>query len=919
MKNLKLALTLLGAGVLLTACGGGGGNGGGGSTPTPTPTPAPTANCNDGLPAFVSCVDGSGSEPDVYTISGTIDENYTLDLDSDKQWVLDGVVRVGSGDQNLADEAAVTAVKEAGVDLTIEPGVHVRGTAGATLIVTRGSRLLADGTAASPITFSSLEDDDFDGLGEWGGIIIQGFAPQYGAGNTGLCSAEGICNVAGEGSSDDSPIYYGGTDEDDDSGIVRYVRIAEGGLITSLDDEVNGLTLQGVGYSTIIEYVHVHNNLDDGVEWFGGTVNARYLVLTGNDDDDIDYDEGYQGNIQYALVVKNQTEGVAPQGSNDPRGIEANSSDADYVPQTNAVLANITLIGGPVSSAEPGMRLRGALTTGIYNSAVMGFDYGCVRIDDATVGETTVESDVTLVNVLGDCEGGFYSHEEADGGSNAGAAELIIDNAFALVGDAATLDSAPAITAVGGSSFMFDQTDYVGAVEPGTAAAEAWWAGWTLPGTLTDAPAQADFVECENGTTCTISGTIDEDYTLVSGIEWILDGVVRVGSGDQNLADEAAVTAVKEAGVDLTVQPGVHVRGTAGATLIVTRGSRLLADGTAANPITFSSLEDDDFDGLGEWGGIIIQGFAPQYGAGNTGLCSADGICNVAGEGSSDDSPIYYGGTDEDDDSGIVRYVRIAEGGLITSLDDEVNGLTLQGVGYNTTVEYVQVHNNLDDGVEWFGGNVNARYLVLTGNDDDDIDYDEGYRGNIQYALVVKNQSEGATPQGSNDPRGIEANSSDADYVPQTNAVLANITLIGGPVSSAEPGMRLRGALTTSIYNSAVTGFVGCVRIDDATVGAETVLSDVTLVNVLGDCDGDFYTHQVADSETNAGATTLTFDDAFAINEAAAQLGAATTITALDNGSGFVFDNTDFVGAVEPGTSAAEAWWAGWTIEGSLD
>ena len=106
------------------------------------------------------------------------------------------------------------------------------------------------------------------------------------------------------------------------------------------------------------------------------TVNAKNIVLTSNDDDDIDFDEGFQGNIQYALVIKNPTK-EAPSGSNDPRGIEANSSDADFVEETNAVLANVTVIGSQVSDGEPGMRLRGSLTTSIYNSVVTDFDEGC--------------------------------------------------------------------------------------------------------------------------------------------------------------------------------------------------------------------------------------------------------------------------------------------------------------------------------------------------------------------------------------------------------------------------------------------------------------------------------------------------------------------------------------------------------------
>jgi hypothetical protein len=286
---------------------------------------------------------------------------------------------------------------------------------------------------------------------------------------------------------------YGGNDPADNSGMLRYVRIAEGGLVAGPNNEINGLTLQGVGHGTTIEYVQVHGNLDDGIEWFGGTVNVRYVVLTNNDDDDLDYDEGYKGNIQYAILRKNPNKS-APTGSNDPRGIEANSSDDEFVPETEAVIANVLVLGSAVNNAEdsssgsqPGMRLRGALTTAIYNTAVRDFNTGCIRIDDADVNgddSLIIESDVTLVNVLGECADGFYDKRDADSQVNSGESSVTVDGAYALV-DAAANVSAPSITAVdNGSGFVFDETNYVGAVEPGTSADDAWWAGWTIEGSL---------------------------------------------------------------------------------------------------------------------------------------------------------------------------------------------------------------------------------------------------------------------------------------------------------------------------------------------------------------------------------------------------------------------------------------------------
>ncbi|WP_239923504.1 hypothetical protein [Agaribacterium haliotis] len=932
---------------MLTACGGDDGDNVVITPPQPTPSPSsdPTApgDCGSAVQAsFVSF----NQDCSVGTLSGVVNQDYTLD--AERMWQLRGEVVVGQGNGTVANADDVQKIKDAGVTLTIDAGVEVKAYDDGALIVTRGSKLMAEGTASDPITFSSL-DSNYDGLGEWGGVIVQGFAPQYGQGGTGVCHKDSTwCNIEGEGGTVVG--LYGGNEEDDNSGVIKYVRIAEGGKIAGPDNEINGLTLQGVGHGTTVEYVQVHGNLDDGIEWFGGTVNAKYLVLTNNDDDDIDFDEGYMGNIQYAIVQKDPL-AVAPQGKNDPRGIEANSSDKDFVSETTAVIANVTIVGSEVNKAanskgdglQPGMRLRGGLTVEIVNSAVTNFD-DCVRVDDVDADEKPDTGDadgkefystVTLTNVAGACDDKFYAKRAADNESGVMQnAPFSLSPTYAIQEEFAKLDSAVAITPVAnGSSFSFDSTDFIGAVDP--ASTSAWWQGWTLPGTLGAKPKETGFATCNDEMTqCTLQGTVDENYTLVSGVEYLLRGEVLVGSGNVAISSADGVARIKEEGVTLSIQPGVHIRGYDDGSLLVTRGSKLNAIGTKTAPITFSSL-DNGYDGLGEWGGVIIQGFAPQYGQRATGACWGENTwCNVEGEGGTVVG--NYGGNEPADNSGTIQYVRIAEGGKIAGPDNEINGLTLQGVGHGTTIEYVQVHNNLDDGVEWFGGTVNAKYLVLTGNDDDDIDFDEGYMGNIQYAIIVKDQ-DATAPQGKNDPRGIEANSSDSEYAPETRGVLANILIWGSEVNKAEnskgdgkqPGMRLRGGLTASVYNTAVKNFDDCVRIDDVDAddkpetgdaNGKEAYSNVTLVNILGECDDKLHAKgRVADSETNVqgpGAS-VTVDAAYALTDAAAQV-TEVTPTAYDNGSGFTFDATDYVGAVAPGTAANEAWWAGWTIEGSL-
>lgn len=859
------------------------------------------------------------------TVKGTINQDYTFM--QEVEYILSGVVKVGNGNIAIASKAEYDAVVAGGVSLTIEAGTSIKGAADGVLLVTRGSKLIADGSSSQPITFSSL-DEGFNGYGEWGGVVIQGFAPQYGKGDTGACfnSGEVWCNVLGEGG--DFVKEYGGNIAGDDSGIVRYVRIAEGGLIAGPNNEINGLTLQGVGYGTVIDYIQIHGNQDDGIEWFGGTVNVTHAVLTNNDDDDIDFDEGYMGNIQYALIIKNQTLGAVPIGSNDPRGIELNSSDAEYVPQTAGVIANVTIIGGDAanSKGEFGMRLRGSVTAAIHNTAVTGYDVTCARIDDSdndgNSATAKIDTPITMKNFLCDTVGVAFNKEKPIAGSTTIEEGISFDGNLAIVNTSAQL-AAPHVIAAedNGSGFVFDSTNYIGAVDP--YASSAWWHDWTIPGSVAyqEAVQEESFASCNTSkTVCTLSGTVDKDYTMVAGVEYRLEGVVKVGNGNIPISTQAEYDAVKAAGVTLTARAGVDVRAFADGVLLVTRGSKLIANGSSTSPITFSSL-DTGYDGYGEWGGVILQGFAPQYGKGGTGACFNAGEvwCNVLGEGGS--FVKEYGGNVPNDDSGLLRYVRIAEGGLIAGPNNEINGLTLQGVGHGTLIDYVQVHGNQDDGIEWFGGTVNVTHAVLTNNDDDDIDFDEGYMGNIQYALIVKNQTTGAVPVGSNDPRGIELNSSDAEYVPETAGVIANVTIIGGDAANSinESGMRLRGSVTASVYNTAVTGYnTTCARIDDsdndgmsATAKIDT---PIMLTNFLCDTSGTAFSKE----QPLAGSTVIqevaVLDSNYAVTNAKAAV-PATAITPQNNGSGFTFDATDFIGAVKPGTVP---WFAEWVIEGSL-
>lgn len=203
-------------------------------------------------------------------------------------------------------------VVDDGCTLTIEPGTLIKaeddpGTLASALVIARGGKLIAEGTAAEPIIFTSVTDnimpgelvspnlDEFDNK-LWGGLIVLGRAPISAGDGDDVALIEGL--PAGE-----SFGLYGGTDAADNSGVIKYISVRHGGISIGADNEINGITLGGVGTGTVIENIEVVANLDDGVEWFGGTVNVRNVVVAYGEDDGLDIDQNYSGTISNALVI----------------------------------------------------------------------------------------------------------------------------------------------------------------------------------------------------------------------------------------------------------------------------------------------------------------------------------------------------------------------------------------------------------------------------------------------------------------------------------------------------------------------------------------------------------------------------------------------------------------------------------------
>jgi hypothetical protein len=216
-----------------------------------------------------------------------------------------------------------------GATLNIEAGTRVIGEAGSvgTLIVLRGGRLNAIGTREQPIVFTSDQPNGSRARGDWGGIIINGRAP---------VNIEG-----GEGVGEAETGVYGGNDPSDNSGSLRYVRVEFAGTEFSPDNELNGIAFQGVGRGGSYEYIQIHMNRDDGLEWFGGTADIKHAVVSNAADDSFDWTFGWQGRAQFIAVHQRSDDG--------DWGIEADNNEFnnELLPRANPQIYNMTICGDP--------------------------------------------------------------------------------------------------------------------------------------------------------------------------------------------------------------------------------------------------------------------------------------------------------------------------------------------------------------------------------------------------------------------------------------------------------------------------------------------------------------------------------------------------------------------------------------------
>lgn len=427
-----------------------------------------------GCPANTTAQGGEIDGLPICVISGAAPITTDTHLTANNVYFLDGTVRIGTQTPTDIDSKTV---------LTIDAGTRVFANSAARsfLLVDRSGMIMANGTPQKPIIFTYDEDDGsgivdpLNDRGKWGGLILNGQAE--------LNTQSGTDQ--GEGGTGE---YGGGTSpvNTDSSGALTYVQIRYAGDIITEEDELNSLALQGVGSGTIVDYVNIHNGADDGVEFYGGAVNAKHLVLTGMDDDAVDWTTGWSGNLQHVLVK------MTTSGDNC---IEADNlgSNPTATPRSIPTISNLTCVGDGegMKSGGHAFELKAGTGMNMFNSVIGGTfpqdGEGCILIRGEETftqsGQTiaTLNGTLTMANSLisSECAADLQEGPNAlwttadwyaaQADSTTGAADL-----GGPMGWANGWNINSVAVQAPGSSF-FDEVDYIGAVKDDTSD---WTKGW---------------------------------------------------------------------------------------------------------------------------------------------------------------------------------------------------------------------------------------------------------------------------------------------------------------------------------------------------------------------------------------------------------------------------------------------------------
>lgn len=398
---------------------------------------------------------GGGSETEKKVVlSGQITENQTLS--TDKVYIIKGVVRV-----------------KAGAELSIPAGTIIyadaSGEAVAALIIEQGAKIDARGTAAEPIVFTS--NKPVPRAGDWGGIVIVGKAK--------------INRKGGKGTAELEELAYGGAEDADNSGILQYVRLEYTGHKFDAEHEYNAFSFYSVGSGTTVDHLQSYYGSDDGFEFFGGTVNVKYLVSTASADDSFDWTDGWRGKGQFLFAQQAETEG--------DRGIEADNlhHNPTATPISHPILSNVTLIGADDGGADnEGAHFRRGTQVTLVNSLITGFPKLGIEVESKESNKALKAGTTLISNNIIDNQSPFV-FKRTDGTPYTGQLDLSDFDTYhnytsTNLPEGLTVDKKSGFVTYGGKLAVkdpktldpsfFESVDYIGAIRD---ADHDWTRGWT--------------------------------------------------------------------------------------------------------------------------------------------------------------------------------------------------------------------------------------------------------------------------------------------------------------------------------------------------------------------------------------------------------------------------------------------------------
>lgn len=399
-----------------------------------------------------------------------------------------------------------------------------------------------------------------------------------------------------------------------------------------------------------------------------------------------------------------------------------------------------------------------------------------------------------------------------------------------------------------------------------TAAVIASMAFATACNNNTDNKPDDTTLKGEIPTGTTLTGNITANATLTSGSSYKLSGGLHVKAGNT-----------------LTIEPGVTVVAVdddAPDYILIEQGAKIDAQGTASNPIVMTS----ELKKSGAWGGIHICGRAHTN--------AGEGVLSEIGN-----AP--YGGSDDSDNSGTLRYIRLEYTGFALDEEHEANGISFYGVGNGTTVEYVQAYKGSDDGFEFFGGSVNVKHMVVTDCTDDSFDWTEGWNGRGQFLVAYQSGEEECDCL-----MECDNNGNNFDATPVAHPILSNLTLVGDNSANNTRGIRLRAGTQAEIYNSIITGKAKCITLEteqteQALLSGTSKLQHIAMSSDL-DSENGIYTAEMFAAATG---NSTDYVNALANDYVGTISGGVTPDDPF-------FTRVDHKGAV----SASDDWTSGWTL-----